>query len=249
MTICILLGRWATDEQIALLNKILLRLSETTKVTNGLAFWNHLRWDPLSLLTYAAGISALSAGNYKVMRSVLLQQVFVERDNGPAQIVVQAGSNMAEADDGFKHLPGQDRKRVPRSEYMFELLRPPLDDLLFLGEGYESYFDEFEILSALTYADITASNRGGRLWGPVGRFGWNAMSKYVERALAEGATWPMLNAGLFSSKQERFKEVAKGYLEFLLPLVAIELRGRRADAFRIDRFSMSHCDEIEGALS
>jgi hypothetical protein len=99
---------------------------------------------------------------------------------------------------------------------MFKALQAPLDELLFLGDGYEALFDEFEMLLALSFADLTSSKRDSRIWGPVGRFDYKRrLSKYVERTKAEGANWPPLKLGFFASKQERFDEVSKGFLEFL----------------------------------
>ena len=54
----------------------------------------------------------------------------------------------------FSQLPGHKRHYVPCSEYLFKLLQPMLDDILFLGRDYEQYFDRFEVLLALVHADL-----------------------------------------------------------------------------------------------
>jgi len=114
--------------------------------------------------------------------------------------------------DAWKVLPGYERKHTPQSEYLFDTLRPVLEDLLFLGQSYEEQFDRYEILRALIYADITD---GG--WAPIGRFGWKHASRTHEgspynalRSEAEKQRdkWGPIATGLFQGSYERFNFVA-----------------------------------------
>jgi hypothetical protein len=50
------------------------------------------------------------------------------------------------------------RKYVPRSEYLFEKLQPLLEEQLHLGRSYEGVFDKFEIILALSYADLNTED-------------------------------------------------------------------------------------------
>ena len=79
----------------------------------------------------------------------------------------------------FRLLPGLDRRHTPCSDHLFEVLKPLLDELLFLGSEYERAFDIFEVLYAIEYA--FQSDRG---WGPVGRFGWKGVRGDSVRAFA-----------------------------------------------------------------
>ena len=130
--------------------------------------------------------------------------------------VVGAVGALAES---FKHLPGHERHYVPRSEYLFKVLQPGLDDLLFLGKSYEASFDRFEMFFALVYADLA-----GRDWGPPGRFAWkhsnrgHDASPFVElldEATTGGPTWTPSKAGLFGGSLDRFQNAAQQYLELL----------------------------------
>jgi hypothetical protein len=137
-------------------------------------------------------------------------------------LIVRAGTALTEISDAFKMLPGLERAHVPRSEYLYSLLRAPLDELLFLGQGYEYYFDELEVIFALIYADLRMDERGGA-WGPPGRFTWKHSSGHgtspyetiVGQAEQQGAAWPPLRAGLFRGDLNRFRAVAKSYKEAL----------------------------------
>ena len=107
------------------------------------------------------------------------------------------------------------------SDYLLKILQPKLDDILFIGKGYEDYFDEFEILFALGVADYRNQYSQG-ISGPVGRFGWktrspinNPFKKLFENAKSQNEDWPPLKAGLFGGDFERFNSVASGYERFI----------------------------------
>lgn len=98
---------------------------------------------------------------------------------------------------------------------MFKALRPLLDDLLFLGGGYELLFDRYEILRALVFADLTDIE-----WAPVGRFGWKHCGRGIKGSpfagvLAEAEqqkdAWGPIRAGLFRRSYARFEQVAKKF--------------------------------------
>lgn len=174
---------------------------------------------------YAGGISALATKNYEALVPTLMTQVHTEhRPNGMPEVPldVRVFDEMTQVDDAFKKIPGHDRHRVPRSEYLFGLLRQPLEKELFLGGSYENLFDRFEVMAALVYADLMFQERG-RMWGPIGRFGYkysrggenNPFSLIVAQAKAQGVSWPMLHAGFFRGSQDRFDEVAKGFAELM----------------------------------
>src|SRR5262245_1185457 len=68
----VLLGRWATLDQRPTLTNMLDRMSDTclNDTNGGLMVWHGLRWYPLSLLMYLAGIAALSVENYATFAAV-----------------------------------------------------------------------------------------------------------------------------------------------------------------------------------
>jgi hypothetical protein len=118
----------------------------------------------------------------------------------------------------FKMLPGYEKYYVPCSEYLYKNLQPILDDLLFLGNSYETLFDRFEIFLALDDA-YKRVKKGLEAWGPVGRFGWkykrggenNIVKEIFEEANSKKENWEPLKAGLFGGSFEDFTQV---FLEF-----------------------------------
>jgi hypothetical protein len=119
-------------------------------------------------------------------------------------------------------LPGHENNYVPRSEYLFKVLHPLLEDLLALGSSYERLFDDFEVFLALVFAEVTYDERQ-RIWGPPGRFAWkyshdherNPFTAIVTKAQQQKESWSFLRAGLFSGSYERFEKVANGYRKSL----------------------------------
>ena len=192
--IVILLAKWGEAEQLTIIEKVFRHIAEADKGTSGISLWLHFSWYPIQILMYSAGIAALSTRNYNTLNIILATKVRHSiSDRGCSPIVEPATNNLADIHIAFKWIPGQDRKYVPRSEHLFELLSPIFEDLLFLGRDYERLFDDFEVFFALVYADTTNTD-----WAPIGRFGWknsrnledNPFIRIVKEAEVMKENWP-----------------------------------------------------------
>lgn len=213
----ILLARWANRDQRKALEMIFRRLPDAQTASGGLASWLGLRWYPTTLLMYAGGIAALSADNYENLAAILMTKIGPKLSGAETDpIIVHATHGMSDAAGLFKSLPGHERHYVPRSEYLFKILQPTLEDPLFLGTGYEQLFDRFEVLYALVIADCNYNEESGYIWAPPGRFGWkrrqrnNPFDELINEAAREQDSWPPLRAGFFEGSYERFKTIAAG---------------------------------------
>jgi hypothetical protein len=220
----VLLGKWATPEQLPTLTNMLARISEGGNTHSGQPLWIELRLYPLSLLLYSAGIASLAAGNYRAFAAAQTTTVYVrtQRMGISAVAVVPVADAMLEVANTnvWKGIEEFKRMHVPWSEYLFKTLRPTMEELLFLGAGYERLFDQYEVLKALIYADATD---GG--WGPVGRFGWkycrgdredNPFAELRSEAAKHKDGWGLFQAGLFRSSHARFEQTAAKYEKELL---------------------------------
>lgn len=219
--IVVLLSKWGGPDQLPQLERLFRRLYEAERPTAGLNVWIELQWYPIFVLVYAAGISALSARNYEALAIALQTPVRdgAGRFEGRSRPLVEAVvRHLTDIVTLFNKLPGLDRRYTPRSDHLLKTLQPTLEDLLFLGRTYEDLFDEFEILLALSHADIRQPADGSG-WGPPGRFVWLHNSReergpymrLVEEAKKAGDAWGPLRAGLFQGKMKRFLEVSEGY--------------------------------------
>jgi hypothetical protein len=211
-----LLGKWVTPEQMPTLSGMLARMADHPDPPSGQSLWIGLRLYPLSLLLYSVGIASLASENFGAFaaaHSIRIDARTRRLGNRGVNIVVPVVDSMLEvaSTNALRHVEEYRQKRVPESEHFFKILRPILDDLLFLGASYERQFDRYEILRMLIYADVTD---GGR--GPVGRFGWKYCSggqdnPFIElraEAAQQKDGWGPVKAGLFRGSYARFDEIA-----------------------------------------
>ena len=215
----ILIARWGDTSQMPLLEKVFARLAEMDKPESGVTTWIGAAWYPIMKLMYVAGISALSAARYDVLRLVFKISVRGGQHNNRSNELISIVTDGADrSDQAFKLLPGHERNLVPRSEYIFQSIQGDLEDALLLGKSYESYFDLFEMLWTLVYADIKEDG-----WGPSGRFVWKQRGQnqppfdaMVKEAKAQGSEWPPLRAGLFGGSLEKFSKNAAVFRELMV---------------------------------
>lgn len=215
-----LLAMWGEEGHMQTLQGIVRRVAERERTKGGNRLWIGLEWYPLLLLEYAGGIAAIAAGNYRALAAMLIIPVSREGYRSQTHAAVAAtveGIIEVDRTQGFQLLPGYEHRYVPRSDYLFTALQPPLEDLLFLGACYERHFDTFEVFWALVYADI---ERDGDL-GPYGRFCWQhrhgdaagPLLRVIEEARSIGPEWPPLRQGLFRGSLDRFIEISGKYME------------------------------------
>ena len=221
------LAYWGKQEHLPVLRTALTRLTDRLEPKSGQRIWLALRWYPMILLLYSVGISALAADNYNNLAAMFLTRVGNSRSIGSStELTLSIGEAILEIEriEAFKQLPGHERHYAPRSEYLFKLLQPMFDDLLFLGRDYERYFDHFEVLLALVHADLEQVERS-HIWGPVGRFGWklkdpdaNPLKDVIDEAERQKESWGPLHAGLFGGDYSRFENISTEYVKLVSSL-------------------------------
>ncbi|CAK0760773.1 Caspase family protein [Gammaproteobacteria bacterium] len=215
---------WGKTIHTSTMQKCIARSSDRLESSGGLIIWLELRWYPLILELYTAGIAAVDAQRYDNLATLFYTQLPSSEYRDQTDTFVETVSNgLLELirTNAFKQIPGHERHYTPISEYLFKILQPRLDDTFFLGKNYETAFDEFEVLFALAIADILhAKNRD--VWGPIGRFGWkhrnrdnDPLAKIVNDARIRKELWPPIKAGMFGGNFERFNKVATEYSELV----------------------------------
>jgi len=223
--IAMILAKWAEPNQLAMLERISSRLGEIDKGSAGLMAWINFGWYPMLLITYSAGISALSSNRYDSIVSWLYAPVVSNLNSSRDKMIIPMVSAMTDALELFKLIPGYERNYTPRSDHLFKVLQPILEDELLLGREYEVLFDKFEILLALVFADQRGTGLTGHVWGPPGRFAWKHRNSrggldspyvaFVADAAQHGTNWGALKAGFFDGSIDRFKEISSGYIQLL----------------------------------
>lgn len=219
------LSYWGSGDELNVLRKIISRSSDRlVEAQGGVVVWLNLRWYPLLLLLYYAGIAAVESKNYHALAVILYSKLGGQAHGGDeSYFAIKLSDGILELTRGdvFKRIPGHERNYTPESEYLFKNVQPLVESLFFIGKGYESVFDEFEVLYALVVADLR-SQAGHGTWGPIGRFGWkhsrqahSPFTKILNEAGAHKENWPPIKAGMFGGSFERFEQVAAGFKRVL----------------------------------
>ena len=219
--IAAVISYWHTGAVNNNLAKILARACERPMLSeSGNSAWLSMRWYPLLLLFYQAGVAAVEGKNYASLQTLFYAEVgrpdfgetdcsFVKRISG---FIIELNQNGL-----FKRIPGHEHHYTPVSEYIFKQVQPVLEDLFFFGKAYETAFDEFEVLFAIAVADNRLQDNR-TAWGPVGRFGWklrNGDHSPYEKVLTDAKKlqefWGPIQAGMFGGSYNRFEEAATQY--------------------------------------
>lgn len=220
---------WGGETVRSIITKALARVTDHLEAESGLTIWNSLRWYPTLLLCYSSGIAALANANYRNLAALFMTPITSPRNAFEhVQLAPAIGDEIValERSNAFTMLPGHERYRVPRSEYLYKFLQPELDDDLFLGKGYEVLFDRFEVFLALANATIRKKNED-HIWGPVGRFGWkssgsssgeNPLRDVIKEANDQGPDWPAFSAGIFGRDHALFLAAADEFRQKVVGL-------------------------------
>ncbi|NTU50275.1 MAG: hypothetical protein HGA87_05245 [Desulfobulbaceae bacterium] len=145
LTACV--AYWAKPSHKAILQKVLARATDRLEPQGSDDIWFNLRWYPLIVSLYCAGIAAVEGKRYDSLANIFYAPLGVLEYNQQDKFFIEAIAKSVRAlTDMFKKLPGHEKNYVPLSEYLFKILQPKLDDILFIGRNYERSFDEFEVL-------------------------------------------------------------------------------------------------------
>lgn len=215
--IVILLARWGDREDLLLLEKIFQRTTEMDRGSSGLVDWQNLSWYPTLILMYSSGIAAIASKKFEALKIAVDTEIVTAKDSTERiSLGLKTISTLSHLQTSFQVLPGFEQRYTARSDYLAGLLRGPLEGLLFLGNSYDYFFDEFEVYLAL--ASAHASPHG---WGPVGRFGWkynyneesNPFYLILAEAQKSGQDWRAIRVGLFDGSSDIFQQVHKKFKE------------------------------------
>lgn len=213
------IAHWGKTIHTSTMQKCIARSSDRLETRGGLRTWLELRWYPLIVELYTAGIAAIDAQRYDNLATLFYTQLpssEYRNNNGTFIEAISNGLFELIRANTFKQIPGHEQHHTPLSEYLFKILQPRLDDTFFLGKNYETAFDEFEVFFALTVADIRMA-KNNSVWGPVGRFGWKhgPLNRIINDAKTQKDSWPPFKAGMFGGDFERFDKVATEYLQLV----------------------------------
>jgi hypothetical protein len=208
---------WDEGAYQSLWVKCLDRIANPPGDNSGLVVWVSSKKYPGLLILYGAGIACLAGKQYGTLAHLLTNAKI--RDGGreyPLALLLY--THAALSPEIGRLLPGMERRHTPVSDHLAQVLRDPLRDILPSDYDYDDVFDRFEYTLALVCAWLK-QKENGRIWGPVGRFGWRN-TEYLGRSIMDafanelaqlGVDWPLLKAGLFDGSLETLQSVKSAF--------------------------------------
>ena len=181
----------------------------------GLTAFLNLRRYPALMAFYAVGVGAVVGRRYDLLKTLLYQPVTKGRELTHLTDIMNTFSVASK--EVQQMLPGMENRKTPFSDHFLEHLSKALPRDVTVGD-FESAFDTFELLVALSYADRTMGPdpETKSYWSPIGRFVWQhdgALKKVRENIVQQGPEWPWYLAGLFSGDQARGEALMGGLAE------------------------------------
>jgi hypothetical protein len=166
-----------------------------------------LRLYPALRVTYAAGISALAAANWRHLRAVLADPIMVEQEGRAPALTKLVAPNILKKEGFEASAPAEyGQRRTPWSDYLFDTLRDTIRTIISSDPRYTLAFDRFEYFLCLVYQDLNPE----QTWAPPGAFGWRRGSQSaIDELHAElentDESSPILKSGLFGGSVERLR--------------------------------------------
>ena len=171
--------------------------------------WRRLQGYPGLLLTYAAGIAAVSAGKYDALKALLTNTRIPRADGTDDEpLVMLSVPHLLIEAEACRDLPKVSR-HTPLNDQLHSVLRSQFALLIPDDREFTCAFDRFEYFVSMIWADLADQSLGV----PVGRFAWTYRGRRspIEEVLADelenqGDQWPPLAAGLLGGSPDRAKK-------------------------------------------
>jgi hypothetical protein len=205
---------------------------------------------PALILFYGGGLAAILHDNFDTFSSLLTKaKIRIDGDDLPLGFGLNTG--IITDKRVFKGLPGADTP-VSLSDHLYHLLRNPFRGIVPQDIRYERYFDRFEYLLALVFADLREKHGYKNYIGPLGRFWYRhrnfstyeyGMKSIIKEIASEtviaSQKWMPLRYGLFDGSIDRFRFVKAGFDNYAESIKHIGLVIARA-ATRSGHSSLQH---------
>lgn len=195
---------WGKKEHHALWVKAIDRLANPSRPQQWNTAMQGLRYYSALLLLYAGGIAAIAGGHYDTLYE-LFSKPKVRKNNRPEDLV--RGFYIELTSDIFNIIFAPKKMHVPRSERLFKVLRPPLQDLLPNDEEYQKAFDRFEVLQSFWSADVMGRPTPGAFMYRHRLLGENStLSQISNEYKVKGSTWELFKEGFFGGDSARWEK-------------------------------------------
>ena len=216
---------WGEQQHESLWMKCTEMAADHTRLGRGVGAYMEMRDFPALLLMYGGGVAAIAARKYGNLAAVLARGNGHDiSSNKEIPLALLLNADVIILPNVAQHIISPDKKNyTPVSDYLFQLLREPLRELIPREANYQESFDRFEYLWTLTYVDLREQLKSSRRWA-IGRYLWRDVQHhefdrtilaqlYEEMDTAGG--WPGLQGGLFGGSQIRLRAAREKFDEAL----------------------------------
>lgn len=148
---------WGGDAVVPLIGRCLAKIGQDKVATagrGGVLLNNGFRLIPIMAVTYAAGLGFIAADRF-IPAARLLTKAQTHGLNGTRPLLVEFTHAISDIHALTKSIPEYKQKRVPFAELMFVTLGRELTDLFTDPQDFDRRYDEFELISAMLYGDLT----------------------------------------------------------------------------------------------
>lgn len=192
---------------------------------------DEIRLFPALLHFYAGGIATVAGEKYETLSSLINQtkiRTYRGKTENPAHSLVPY--KVIKEDDA-KRLPNFGRYHTPLNQFLFAMLREPLQTVIVNDQSYKEAFYRFEYLFALA-SSIEAQKIYGDYYVPVGSYTWETylmdirstgtqfVTKQTDYEIEQlGEKWQPFQAGMFGNSWGKFLEIKKKADDKLIKVV------------------------------
>ncbi len=167
----VLLIYYGQEEYVDLVIKIIEKM-EYKKQNSGYVLYNSLCNYPCFIIFYYSIIAALESNNKDILKKLINIKNNYPDYMDSEYTLERVSIIMNEIHSQFKCCFLEKNYKYPMNEYIYKIIHPVLEDIMFMGDGYEETFLNAELLISLFQASLNYSFNSNQVWGTVGRYNY-----------------------------------------------------------------------------
>ncbi len=209
-----MIGRWGTDGNHQLCNELLQGFYNAVEYRDkaGYTIYGNAQYYPLGLMYTAYGLGLVKSKQWQSLKKLFFLKNYDQ--NNREQLLVEDIISALAHKDLFKMLPEYKNRKVPYSDYLFQVFTTQFDVTLYgLKSEFEELFDWFELYQAMAFFQNRKKlfpNEQYR-YTYVGRNGysWTKQRKYTQAFQRDETIDAFIKAGFIKNASDPL------YQEFL----------------------------------
>ena len=213
-------GFWAEPEHYEAWERAIVRLTTPPEEQRRNVSWLSLRRYPAFLLLFSLGIGSLEGKRLQFLGRLFAQPIHTPNEGTvAASVAIPRDMFSGDVPTLAKWLPEMGNKRFPMSQWIYQVIRRHVEDLVPSEDHFAVTFTRFEILLALGFAH----HEGGRwgYWAPPGTFIYRYEERHrilteIQESLVKlGNESPFVQSGIFGNTSDVCTQAIADLNEFV----------------------------------